>query len=349
MNIREVVEQVIKSTGSGRSADICAKALLVNFLQDGAPFQAVELKDVRHLIVMMREADRPHVYGDGVEFYFTAHYLHSEDFPVGRSYFIKSANLFEIARLQKIVKDEGFSLPVVSPSRLGALIDEDGYGLRLAAYRKRKEVEWQPFKGFFAGREEVGIVGGSIFLNSPGCLICGGANYAMMTSTMNSGVGLMIGFNLCPKHIAEAGGSGSLIEYLARRFDVESPVHVQPLDPKSHFAMILAWLPGAISATVEKIGDRTLTLLRRSKFKLIVRLDSLSNYAYVIKNPKDEEVARFDSADHHQVSYGPDHLHANLPENKSVRPSFTTGTPMIDVNAILAVLEIKERDFFVEG
>lgn len=113
--------------------------------------------------------------------------------------------------------------------------------------------------------------------------------------------------------------------------------------------MIVAWLPGAVSATIEKALDRTITLVRKSQFKLIVRLNSLSNYAYVIKNPKGKEVARFDSADHHHVSYGPDHLHPNLPKNKSVQPSFTTGTPMIDVNRILDVLETKEREFTNES
>ncbi|RPI79679.1 MAG: hypothetical protein EHM45_01995 [Desulfobacteraceae bacterium] len=85
MKIREIVEQAIELTGSGRSADIAAKAVLINLLKDDAPFQAIELDDLRHLVVLMRDADRPHVYGENSTFYFTAHYLHSEDFPIGRS------------------------------------------------------------------------------------------------------------------------------------------------------------------------------------------------------------------------------------------------------------------------
>ena len=349
MKIREIVEQTIESTGSGKSADIAAKAVLVNLLNDDAPFQAIELKDLRHLVALMKDADRPHVYGENSTFYFTAHYLHSEDFPIGRSYFIKETDLFEVARLHKFFKEEGFSLPIIPPQKLGELINEEGFRARIRAYKERKKSEWQPFKGLFDGRKDARIVGSSIFLNSPGCLICGNSDYFMMTSSVNAGDGFMVGFNLCSSHLAESKASNSLIEYLASRFEMDSPIHVQPLDPDSHFAMIVSWLPSAVSTTIEKAKDRTLTLVRKSRFKLIVRLDSLSNYAYVITNPKGIEVARFDSADHHQVPYGPDHLHQNLPKSKSVQPSFTTGTPMIDVNGILDVLETKEREFALES
>ena len=39
------------------------------------------------------------------------------------------------------------------------------------------------------------------------------------------------------------------------------------------------------------------------------------------------------------------HLHAQLPKCKTAESSFTTGTPMIDIKAILKILEEKEADY----
>lgn len=349
VKICEIVEQTIELTGSGRSADIAVKAVLVNLLRDDAPFHGIEMKEPRHLVPLMKDADHPHVYSERSTFYFTAHYSHSEDFPIGRSYFIREADIFKVARLHKFFQEQGFSLPIIPPQGLGARIGEEGFRDRIKAYKERKEIEWAPFKGLFEGRKDARIVEQSIFLNSPGCLICGSPHYFMMTSCLNASAGMMVGFNLCQNHLDESNTFNSLIEYLASRFKCALPIHVQPLDVNSHFAMVIAWLPDAVSTTIEKVQDRTLTLVRKSQFKLIVRLDSLSNYAYVILNPNGKEVARFDSVDHHDVPYGPDHLHPNLPKDKTAQSSFTTGTPMIDANRILDVIRTKEREFANES
>jgi len=177
MNISKIVAQTLDLTGSGRSADIAAKALLVNLLKDDMPFHAIELKNILHLVQMMKDADKPHIYGENNTFYFTAHYSFSDDYPVGRSYFIKQTNLFEIARMSKFFENQGVRLPIIPPHKLDDIIDNKGLHNRIMAYKSRKEQEWTPFRGLFEGRKESNIVESSMFMNSPGCLICGSENY----------------------------------------------------------------------------------------------------------------------------------------------------------------------------
>ena len=88
-----------------------------------------------------------------------------------------------------------------------------------------------------------------------------------------------------------------------------------------------------------------MTLVRPSGLKGIFRLDSPGNYAYMIFGSDDKEVARIDSADHHNVNYGPDHLHADLTKKKGpIESSFTTGSPLIDTKKILELIELKEAE-----
>ena len=70
MKIREIVEETLSRLGSGVSADKCAKVLLSSQVREGVPFQAVELESVEHLLLMMKDACFPHVYGEASVFYF---------------------------------------------------------------------------------------------------------------------------------------------------------------------------------------------------------------------------------------------------------------------------------------
>ena len=346
MKIREIVEETLKDTGSGKSADICAKSILCNLIKDNEPFQAIELKSLDHLMLMMKESDFPHVYGEGGVFYFSAYYFHDERYPVGRNYFMQESDLLRIAKLHGCFKSNGLDLPIIPPNQLGKKIVQDSFEARIREFRDRQSQETEMFKGLFEGRSQSTTVEKSMFLNSPGCLVCGDNDFRMMSSTLSAAKGFMVGFNLCENHMEIAKSENSLLEYLAKLFKQPIPFQFVPLETKEHFELVLSWLPKELGCKVEKTDNSTMTLVRPSGLKGIFRLDSPGNYAYMIFGPNGKEVARIDSADHHNVNYGPDHLHVDLTKKKGpIESSFTTGSPLIDTKKILELIELKEAEF----
>ncbi|MEO9944059.1 hypothetical protein [Paraglaciecola sp.] len=340
MNTREIVEETIASTGSGKSADVCAQAILCHLIQDEMPFRGIELRSFDELAIMMRQADSAHIYAEGGIFYFSAFYKHTDRYPIGRNYFIQTAKLFEVPQLKSKFEVNGIKLPIISAHDFGLLLEEHNFKKRIKAFRERQSKETKLFKGLFEGRTESTNVEKAMFLNTTGCLVCGNDEYQMVSSTLSAQKGFMLGFNLCSKHIDIAKDENSLIEYLAKAYDQPSPIKVMPLGAEEHFNEVKNWLPEALGCELLKASNNTLTLIRPSGLKGIFRLDDLCDYAYMIIDSKGKEVARIDSANHHDVDYGPDHLHPNLRKNKkAVESSFTTGSPLIDTKKIIGLIE----------
>ena len=154
MEAREVVEQALQISGSGRSTDIIARSLvLVNLLSEKEPYQAVELKDVQHLWFMMQEADKYYIYVANDWLYFTAHYSFFTDYPVTRIYYVKVGGLHELANLREWFSKKGIEFPMIPPFRLAELIGADGSLERVKRYLGKKEEGFTSFRGLFKGRK----------------------------------------------------------------------------------------------------------------------------------------------------------------------------------------------------
>jgi hypothetical protein len=88
------------------------------------------------------------------------------------------------------------------------------------------------------------------------------------------------------------------------------------------------------------VTERIVTAVRPSGFKIIVRLQNGGEYAYIVQNAAGGEIARVDSAAHHDVPFGPAHLHRSpTEEKKDVVPSFTYGFPQMDAKIIRRILD----------
>ena len=78
-----------------------------------------------------------------------------------------------------------------------------------------------------------------------------------------------------------------------------------------------------------------MTMTRSSGIKIILRIDAMDNYGYMFFDSKGKQIARVDSANHHVLNYGPDHLHPDvLHDESNVVSSFTTGSPLLDAKLI---------------
>ncbi len=334
MKIRDVVEDAIRDTNSGRASDVTAKSMLGINIAPNAPFQAIELRTTPDLEVMLRDADCSFIYCQASEFYVTAYYQHDDRYPVGRAYFLREANLLELAKLQMWLAKLGFNLTIVNDEQMRGLINHSELNIRIADFRKRQSEETKLFRGLFEGRKSTGAAGKAIFINTPGCLVCGSKECYLMSSTTKAMLGVMVGFNLCQKHRDLALEESSLIEFLASKFKHQSPIRTEPLDLHAHLEITLQYLPHMIGCSVKKLRENTITLLRPSGVKIILRLDALDDYGYMIFNKRGEEAVRVDSANHHNVNYGPDHIHEDLLSSKAASSSFTTGAPLVDVGLL---------------
>ncbi|HHC7356244.1 TPA: hypothetical protein ACN30S_005015 [Vibrio campbellii] len=345
MNVREIVETTLKDTQDGKSADLCAKIILCNLI-DNEPFQAVELNSLEELLLMMKGADFPHVYGERGVFYFSAYYYHDESYPVGRNYFVKRQDLLSVAKLHKYFRDNDLSLPMISYLDIKDKIREKGYQSRISAFKKTQDERTKYVRGLFSGRKESVGVEKCMFLSTDGCLVCGQPAPRMMTSTFSAENGFMLGFNLCDKHMSYALDEQSLTHYIAKVFKQPEPQNLVNLNPEALFSLVVTSAKDRFDCEVEsaKKSTLTITMVRKSNFRIIIRITNPNNYAYMIQSDQKLELCRVDSANHHKVDYGPDHLHPDLVGDKSlVKSSFTTGNPLVDAKTIIKLVEYYEK------
>jgi hypothetical protein len=109
-------------------------------------------------------------------------------------------------------------------------------------------------------------------------------------------------------------------------------------------AMSCLAVQNELECDIEKVDEKTITAVRRTGFRIILRQDALDDYAYMIQDPNGKPISRIDSANHHAVEYGPDHVHRNLSKSKKnqVDSSFTYGFVLADLKAIKTLVEEAE-------
>ncbi|MCR6632605.1 MAG: hypothetical protein NVV74_22595 [Magnetospirillum sp.] len=232
------------------------------------------------------------------------------------------------------------SFPVVDGDTFGKLIQHSGFEERVRQYVARIRSQNKEFNGLFDGRLESSFVERGIILSSVGCIICGN-DAGLAISTIGYEEALMIGFYLCPSHLGEARAkSETFIHYIFDALGATFPINTLP--PPPDFLVVAARhvLINQFACHIEKHTNCTITGICPSGFKIIMRVNSVDDYAYMIFSPDGAQIARIDCAEHHDIPYGPDHMHiAPEVDNKNVVPSFTYGIPLADIKAIRRILD----------
>ncbi|MDH8147515.1 hypothetical protein QIG09_25650, partial [Klebsiella pneumoniae] len=96
--------------------------------------------------------------------------------------------------------------------------------------------------------------------------------------------------------------------------------------------------------TIMKVVGETVTARRQSGITVVIRHQSPSNYAHIIITPEGKQLSRVDSADHHKIPYGPDHVHSDLRKSTKniVETSFTYGHIGLDMKLLLKLIQEAE-------
>lgn len=332
---------------SGKEADLATK-MYGSVLVKKQPFLGVPLPDISYLKSLIESADLAGLYKYGDEYSICAFYKHDEYFPIARSYYIQFKSQSDCEIIAQHLNPKSIKLEYIDDLTIFLFTEHVSHERRVDEFFERIKGKSEGFQGLFDGRKANTTTESAMYLSSTGCIVCGETEEQLFSTTVTGDKGILFGFDLCGIHADECKLANSNLEYLSSVFGVATPFIKQELPRNEVINMVSEMLVNEFDCNIDKIENNTITAYRkRTGFKLVFRLTSELNYGYMIYQPgRKKDVARFDSANHHDVDYGPDHLHRNL-KNKKLKPesSFTTGFPVIDKVALKNVLNERELDY----
>ncbi|MCO1949113.1 DUF6516 family protein [Pseudomonas aeruginosa] len=353
MKLNDVIKDCIALKLDGRATDGAIQVFGGNFLSEQKPVLPIEVRDRETLLWMMQGADDVHIYVASGVAHFNALYKPVDRFPAVRIYYLKAERLLDIGNLGVFFERNGLPLKPINDAGFSTLIEDRDYPQRFGTWRQERDSETRSFEGLFNGRRKNTAVDGAIWLSSNGkCLVCGAETDRVSTTTVQGGSGLLIGLQLCSIHEAEAQEQSTLLNYVAKHlggmaiFD-----NFQPVSASEALELACEALQTELDCTVDKVQDQTITARRPSGVVVIVRYASPMNYAYNVQAPGGANLSRVDSANHHKVPYGPDHLHPDLRKSKKkiVESSFTYGNVGMDVKLIRKMILDAETKLMVSS
>jgi len=351
LKLNDVIRGCIALKLDGRDTDGAIKVFGGNFLSEQKPVLPIEVRDKETLLWMMHGADHVHFYIASGTLHLNALYKPADRFPAARIYYLKTENMLVFARVVEFLEQNGITLKPVRDKVFSELIDDRGYPQRFSTWRQELDSETRPFDGLYQGRRKNTAVDGAIWISSSGkCLICGTETNRVSMSTIQGGSGLLIGLQLCSIHEAEAQEQSTLMNYVAQQLGgMMMFENYQEVSASGVLALACDALETELDCTVEKVLDQTITARRRSGVAVIVRYVSPMNYAYNVQAPDGTNMSRVDSANHHDVPFGPDHLHRDLSKSKKrvVESSFTYGNVGVDVKLIRKMLMDAEAKLMI--
>ncbi|CDH33627.1 DUF6516 family protein [Xenorhabdus bovienii] len=346
MRLSDVITDCVNLKLSGSATDTAIQCFGGNILQEERPVLAIEVSSKEILLWMMQGATNVHIYISAGTFHVNALYEPTDRFPAARIYFMKSEDLFWVGHIGAYIEQHGVKLAPVNDASFSKLIDDAGYVQRYVAWHEKRKTDASLFDGLLGGRLENTAVDQGIWLSSDGrCLVCGEKTDRMATSTVWGKSGMIIGMQLCLTHEAESQKQSTLLNYLTKHLGGTVMFsNMRPRTTEEKLEQTCEALKVNLKCTIVKVEEKTVTARRQSGITVIIRQHSLSNYAYNILSPEGKQLSRVDSANHHKVPYGPDHVHSDLRKSTKnvVEASFTYGDVGLDMKLLLKLIQEAE-------
>lgn len=336
MNIKEIFEiyMSLSTDLSGHDVDTLMVTVIGNFVNRASlsPIFTIPVESIDGMRKMLNGSDKSFVLCYDGLFYIKAYYSHSDIMPLGRAYCFNSIHhKIYMGFLNEVIKG---GLKVISIKDFEDIIDIKNYPYRLGKYLelKQNDMALSYFSGLVDGRVDRTSVKQAMYLSTKNCLICNKPINALEFSTVaNAQSGVMVSFKFCKEHHTESLSYANTIEYVYTKLGCEFFCKTKPLTTEELLVVTEEMLKNEWNCVVESVIKNTITVKRESGVKIILRLDSLVNYAYIIHDRIGKEYCRYDSAKHHKIPYGPDHIHFK----KTISSSYTTGIPCIDMKSII--------------
>lgn len=344
MTFSDMTRFFIQNAKMGHEVDFLIQAFAAVNLEN--PFLHIELDSIDELLFMRNGCDAQFIYmsPDNKESMFIALYKATERSPLARCYFIRQKNK---EALQKQFLDQNIRFDVINDLTFFHLIEHATLAQRKERHLKRQDEKTGGIKKLFEGRKQNTTTSGGIVLQSDNCLICDAPITHNLSTTLSADKGLLISFNVCHScHEKAKEYDGTNFAFLLDA--LKTPNFFTSSSNVSNNELIeisKEIIQDKLQCRIEKISGMEITARRESNFKIIFRLlgtnDNKISYGYMIFDTNDVQVARFDSAGHHNdiLEIGPDHLHYDLKtSNKLVQSSYLTGYLSLDYIGIEQLL-----------
>lgn len=197
-----------------------------------------------------------------------------------------------------------------------------------------------------------------LYRQRAGCVLCGDTARGYVGSTIGWPSSILFIANTCKAHQAIAKNHPTVLHFIFQLFQLNLDLGTIQ---KSHSIpdCVIPFLRDLVGheldaspvGTATKNGQTTLTFERKSGFRVILRLRTLMNYAYMLDAPDGEPFRRIDAApDHTDIPFFPDHLHlAPKTDNSNVVSSFTYGFPLLDLPLVQRLLQEGEQAFAAQS
>ncbi|UDL05988.1 hypothetical protein J2887_04270 [Marinobacter sp. CA1] len=172
-----------------------------------------------------------------------------------------------------------------------------------------------------------------------GCAVCGKSAGSRATTTLSELSTVMLSISLCDIHQIEAREHPCVLKFFGTLFFLD--LDIPDLIKLDHIPDgLIVPMANVIASNLEAEFDEpqkrkrgwNIRFSMQDGWSWLLRLNTLTDYAYMLFNPSNKQVHRIDSADDHpDVAFGPDHQHFN-PKTKreSIEPSFSYGIPLFD-------------------
>jgi Family of unknown function (DUF6516) len=339
-NLNTIFNGLLSKDYPGKTIDSFIKVIGSNYITE-KPILLIELKNIEELLVMSKDCTQYFVLVDSGIFHLIAYYKQDDLFPLGRLYCLKEGNMFKFANIGVHLKSFGYYFLPIQHEEFDALMGISDYRSRVNNYKDRQSKD--PIKNIYKGRKEATIIEEAFHFHSTVCLFCSNETQGYLITS--SSTGFMLSVPVCDQHNKEAQNSDAFISYIVRKMGSVYPFKFIDVSQQELFEEALLKIKIELNCQVQKTENFTIHAMRSTGFKIVVRLTALRNYAYMIFTPQGKEICRIDSANHHAINFGPDHIHTNLlSDKKQVQPSFTFGNPLFDfkcLNTLLCMLETK--------
>ncbi|MBP1681916.1 MAG: hypothetical protein H6Q35_2255 [Proteobacteria bacterium] len=345
-----IVDLVQRGIKKGRDLDAAVLSMVGNTFNQyqGDSFVLVELNDEQILKFFIDDSDQSFWYPRAGVFHFCAYYQHTNNFPLGRCYFIKIGDLISAGRLLKKFF-EGLPTPY-HESDIEKLTDPGSLPQRIKQYQDTcHNQESLVLKNLFNGRVIETATTKCIYLKTSGCLVCGSiASHYVATTVSDTQDGLMVAFFTCKEHFNEVKSYNSNFDWLCEKLHINVPDIFQSTDMTRDELLAISKeiLESDLECEDIAMTSDTITCFRKSRLKIILRMTAPLKYAYMFYDVQGNQLARFDGANHHndKLEFPPDHFHV-APEidNNNIRQSFLTGYFPLDIKGINNVINELER------
>lgn len=291
------------------------------------------------------------------ENFLIAEYLPSDDYPYYRVYVYcyKEQNALSLESFSYILNKE---IKTISNESLYYKYNSSELIEKFTNWVNHLKKKLAPLINMANGRIDNTKIDQVIVLHGQpsGCIVCGKDASGYISTVLMDDKAIFIIANICNEHQEMAKEHPNFLNFFSTLFRMGidlSSMKMTQKPTKEIISLISKEIESELECCLlknrydELKEEYSLTFERSSKIKIILRLHTFMDYAYMIDKANRKPFQRIDSApDHKELEFFPDHLHKTIKKGKKpdVESSYTFGLPLLDLPSIKKMILNLEKE-----